>query len=187
MQVQVQSDQRQPQGRLYVGSHLFRGSKEAPGSCRDGSPGDPVPVLYCTHMMRNSEGEAYGALPATSPGKRLFSIWERLLCFLIIVPHPLTTHSIAIACLKHCSLPLSPLPFQNHRKKDADTTEAVFCTLGPFLQMGDEICLEDLQNSVPALFTVGGECERRLILRAAFKSEYLSQKEQTHTIKQQPN
>lgn len=101
--------------------------------------------------------------------------------------YPLTAHSTAIACLKHCSLPLSPLPFQTHRKKDTETTEAMNCTLGPFLQAGDEICLEDLQNSVPALLTVTCECKHRLFLRAAFKSEYLSEKEQTHTIKQQPN
>lgn len=144
-----------------------------------------IQSLLSTHVMQNSEGKACGAVPATSPGKRLFSMWCGLLCFSLIVPYPLTIHSTAIACLKPCSLPLSPLPFQNHRKKD--TTEAMSCKSGPFLQAGDEICLEDLQHSVPALLTARCGCKRRLFLRAAFKSEYLSQKEQTHTIKQQPN
>lgn len=79
-------------------------------------------------------------------------------CF-VSYSYPLITHSTAIACLKHCSLPLSPLPFQKHRKKDTETTEAMSSTLGPFLQAGDEICLEDLQNSVPALLTVGCGCK----------------------------
>lgn len=42
-----------------VGSCLFRGSKEGPGSYRDGIPEDVVLALHSTHMKQKPEGKAY--------------------------------------------------------------------------------------------------------------------------------
>lgn len=76
-----------------------------------------IQSLLSTHVMQNSEGKACGAVPATSPGKRLFSMWCGLLCFSLIVPYPLTIRSTAIACLKPCSLPLVPSPISKPQEK----------------------------------------------------------------------
>lgn len=105
IQVQVQSDQSQPQGRSVLVLTFIEGARKHLEASEVGA--QEIHSLLSTWCKIQRVRLVELSLPPLLAKGYSACMWERLLCFLLIVPYPLTTHSTAIACLKHCSLSLS--------------------------------------------------------------------------------